>query len=315
MFQPPFVHLRLHSEYSVTDSVVRLNDVVAAAAGDHMPALALTDLGNVFGLIKFYLAARKRGIKPIVGCDVWIENAAARDKPHRLLLLCQTRAGYRNLCELVTRAYRENQHHGRAELKPEWFAASSEGLIVLSGAHLGDVGAALLAGNHEHAAELARAWAGLFPQRYYLELQRLKQAPDGALIETCVQHTLQLASDLKLPVVATHPVQFLQPDDFTAHETRVCIAEGYALADQRRPRRFSPEQYFKSQSEMRELFADIPQALANTAEIAKRCNVARNRKAAVAAVSGSRRHGSRVVSSSLCARRAGTETQNPLSES
>jgi DNA polymerase-3 subunit alpha len=274
MFQTPFVHLRLHSEYSVTDSVVRLNDLVAATVGDQMPALALTDLGNVFGLVKFYQAARNSGIKPIIGCDVWIENAATHDKPYRLLLLCQTRAGYRNLCELVTRAYRENQRHGRAELKTEWFSSvSTEGLIVLSGAHLGDVGAMLLAGNHEHAEELARDWAKLFPQRYYLELQRLKQAPDGTLIETCVQHTLQLASDLKLPVVATHPVQFLQPGDFTAHETRVCIAEGYALADQRRPRRFSPDQYFKSQSEMRELFADIPQALANTVEIAKRCNV------------------------------------------
>jgi len=274
MFQPPFVHLRLHSEYSVTDSVVRLNDVVAAAAGDHMPALALTDLGNVFGLIKFYEAARKRGIKPIVGCEVWIENASARDQPHRLLLLCQTRAGYRNLCELVTRAYRENQYHGRAELKREWFdAAAAEGLIALSGAHLGDVGAALLAGNAGQAERLANGWAQAFPQRYYLELQRLPQAPDGAQIETCVQHTLQLASKLKLPVVATHPVQFLKPDDFTAHETRVCIAEGYTLADQRRPRRFSAGQYFKSQPEMRELFADIPQALANAAEIAKRCNV------------------------------------------
>ena len=274
MSKPPFVHLRLHSEYSVTDSVVRLDGAVAAAADDGMPALALTDLGNVFGLVKFYQAARQSGVKPVVGCEVWIENAAARDKPHRLLLLCQTRAGYRNLCELVTRAYRENHHHGRAELKREWFGvAAAEGLIALSGAHLGDVGSALLAGNSGHAAELARAWAQIFPQRYYLELQRLPQAPDSALIETCVQHTLQLASELKLPAVATHPVQFLKAGDFTAHEARVCIAEGYTLADPRRPRRFSPEQYFKSQSEMQELFADVPQALANTAEIAKRCNV------------------------------------------
>ncbi len=271
----PFVHLRLHSEYSVTDGIVRLDDAVAAAVADGMPALALTDLANVFGIIKFYQAARSRGLKPIIGCDVWIENEADRDKPGRLLLLCQSRAGYRNLCELLTRAYRSNQHRGRAELKKEWFAApAGDGLIALSGAHCGDVGLALLAGNRRHALELAREWAALFPRRYYLELQRLQQAPGaGSPLENCVQQSLQLASELKLPVAATHPVQFLQPDDFKAHEARVCIAEGYKLADQRRPRHFGPDQYFKTQAEMAQLYADIPQALDNTIEIAKRCNL------------------------------------------
>ena len=269
----PFVHLRLHSEYSVTDGIVRLDDAVAAAAGDGMPALALTDLANVFGMVKFYQAARSRGLKPIIGCDVWIENEADRDKPARLLLLCQSRAGYRNLCELLTRAYRSNQYRGRAELKRGWFAAAAaEGLIALSGAHHGDVGAALLAGNHKHALALAKEWAALFPRRYYLELQRLQNGA-ATQLENCVQQTLQLASRLKLPVVATHPIQFLQADDFKAHEARVCIAEGYKLSDQRRPRSFSADQYFKTQTEMALLFADIPQALANSAEIARRCNL------------------------------------------
>src|SRR5688572_2073495 len=276
MHHAPYVHLRLHSEYSVTDGIVRIDDAVAAAVADGMPALALTDLANVFGMVKFYQAARANGIKPIIGCDVWIENGTDRDKPHRLLLLCQSRAGYRNLCELLTHAYRSNQYRGRAELKREWFAApAAAGLIALSGAHLGDVGQALLAGNHPHATRLASEWASLFPQRYYIELQRLPQAPGGgATLEHCVQQSLHLASELRLPVVATHPVQFLQPDDFRAHEARVCIAEGYMLADQRRPKRFSPEQYFKTQAEMAELYADIPQALANSVEIAKRCNLA-----------------------------------------
>ena len=276
MSMPPFVHLRLHSEYSVIDGIVRLDDAIEAAAADGMPALALTDLANVFGMVKFYRAARNRGLKPVIGCDVWIENETDRDKPHRLLLLCQTRAGYRNLCELLTRAYRSNQYRGRAELGKAWFTErAGDGLLALSGAHLGDVGQALLAGNYPHAAALAREWAALFPQRYYVELQRLPQAPgSGTPLEHCVQQSLQLASELKLPVVATQPVQFLKPDDFRAHEARVCIAEGYVLADQRRPRRFSAEQYFKSQSEMAALFADIPQALANTLEIAKRCNLA-----------------------------------------
>jgi DNA polymerase-3 subunit alpha len=274
MSQLQFVHLRLHSEYSVTDGIVRLDDAVAAAVNDGMPALALTDLANVFGMVKFYQAARAQGLKPLIGCDAWIENDADRDKPCRLLLLCQSRAGYRNLCELLTRAYRSNQHRGRAELKREWFAApAGDGLIALSGAHYGDVGLALLAGNHKHAVEHARGWAALFPRRYYLELQRLPHSA-AAQVENCVQQSLQLASELKLPVVATHPVQFLKPDDFRAHEARVCIAEGHVLSDQRRPKRFSPDQYFKTQAEMAGLFADIPQALANTVEIAKRCNLA-----------------------------------------
>ena len=270
---PPFVHLRLHSEYSVTDGLVCLDDAVDAAVDAGMPALALTDLANVFGMVKFYQGARRRGLKPIIGCDVWIENQTDRDKPHRLLLLCQSRAGYRNLCDLLTRAYRVNQYRGRGELKKEWFAApAADGLIALSGAHHGDVGSALLAGNYEQAALFARAWAEFFPQRYYLELQRLRSA-GAPPTENCVQRSLQLASSLKLPVVATHPVQFLKPEDFRAHEARVCISEGYVLADQRRPKRFCADQYFKSQDEMGELFADVPQALANSVEIAKRCNL------------------------------------------
>ena len=149
MSTPSFVHLRLHSEYSVSDGIVRLDDAVAAAVANGMPALALTDLANVFGMVKFYQAARGAGLKPVIGCDVWLENETDRDKPHRLLILCQSRVGYRNLSELLTRAYRANQYRGRAELKKEWFAApAGDGLIALSGAHHGDVGAALLAGNY-----------------------------------------------------------------------------------------------------------------------------------------------------------------------
>ena len=122
---PSFVHLRLHSEYSVSDGIVRLDDAVGAALADSMPALALTDLANMFGMVKFYQEARGKGLKPVIGCDIWVENAVDRDKPHRLLLLCQSRAGYRNLSELLTRAYRTNQYRGRAEFKREWFGASA----------------------------------------------------------------------------------------------------------------------------------------------------------------------------------------------
>jgi DNA polymerase-3 subunit alpha len=270
MPQPSFVHLRLHSEFSVVDGIVRLEDAVARAAADGMGALALTDLANVFGMVDFYKAARKAGIKPIVGCDVWITNEAERDKPHRLLLLVRSREGYLRLSELLTRAYRENQHRGRAELRREWLANGGAGaLIALSGAFSGDVGAALTQGNLLAAEKLARDWAAAFPGAYYLELQRAGAAQTDAYIA----NALALAGRTGLPVVATHPVQFLEPEEFKAHEARVCIAEGYVLADQRRPRAYTPECYFKSQGEMARLFADLPEALENSVEIARRCNL------------------------------------------
>ena len=277
---PSFVHLRLHSEYSIVDGIVRLEEAVKAAAADGMPALALTDLANVFGMVKFYQEARAAGVKPVIGCDIWLENESDRDKPFRMLLLCQSRAGYLRLCELVTRAYRGNQYRGRAEFKKSWFAqGGSEGLIALSGAHHGDLGQALAADNDKQAQRLAREWHELFPGRYYIELQRLGkngtvQGAASVPVETYVQRALALASTLKLPVVATHPVQFIKRDDFRAHEARVCIAQGYTLSDQRRPRQHSPEQYFKTQAEMAQAFRDVPQALANSVEIAKRCNLA-----------------------------------------
>ena len=266
---PSFVHLRLHSEFSITDGIVRIDHAVARAAGDGMPALAITDLANVFGMVKFFRAARDAGLKPLIGCDLWLTNGAERDKPYRVLLLVQSRAGYLRLSELLSRAWLENGHRGRGEVCKSWFSAGTEGLICLSGALHGDVGGALLQGNLAQGQRLAGEWAELFPGRYYLELQRAG-APQT---ETHNQGALRLAAMLKLPVVATHPVQFLEPGDFSAHEARVCIAEGYVLADQRRPRRFTPQSYFKSQAEMAKAFADIPEALANSVEIARRCSL------------------------------------------
>jgi DNA polymerase-3 subunit alpha len=270
MSAPQFVHLRLHSEYSISDGSVRLDDAVARAVQDGMPALALTDLANLFGLVKFYKAACGSGIKPVVGCDLWVTNEQERDKPFRLLLLCQDREGYRRLCELLSRAYAGNQHRGRAEVKKSWFLElGGEGLIALSGAAAGDVGHALLADNDSGAELAARSWAQLFPGRFYVELQRTG-APNE---DTYVGKAVSLAARLRLPVVATHPVQFLAPEEFKAHEARVCISQGYVLADRRRPRRFTAEQYFKTQAQMAQLFADLPAALANSVEIARRCSL------------------------------------------
>jgi len=270
MPDPEFIHLRLHSEYSISDGIMRIDDAVQRAVADAMPALALTDLSNLFGMVKFYQAARGKGVKPIVGCDVWVSNDTDRDRPGRLLLLAQNRDGYRRLSELLTRAYRENMYRGRAELRQAWFGETgTTGLIALSGAHLGDAGQALLAGNSDAAHAAASRWAALFPERYYLEIQRSGHAD----AENCLQATLPLALALDLPVVATHPVQFPERDDFKAHEARVCIAEGALLGDRRRPRMFTEEQYFKTQVEMAALFADIPEALVNSVEIAKRCSL------------------------------------------
>lgn len=269
---PAFIHLRLHSEYSILDSTIRINDVVSKAAADHMPALALTDLSNFFGLVKFYQSAYKNGIKPILGCDVWITNESDRNKPIRLLLLCQSYSGYLLLSRLLSRAYRENQYHGRAEIKESWFNSSkwgTQGLVALSGARLGDIGLSILQNNLQQAEILIRKWANLFPDRFYIEIQRDGHANEAIL----VQQSLIFAKKYNLPVVATQAVQFLNSEDYRAHEARVCIAEGYTLEDKRRPRNFTEQQYFKTQAEITQLFADIPSALTNTIEIAKRCNL------------------------------------------
>ncbi|MDN2716158.1 DNA polymerase III subunit alpha [Janthinobacterium sp. SUN120] len=279
---PAFVHLRVHSEYSIVDGLVRIDDVVKAAAKDKQVALAVTDLSNLFGMVKFYKEARGKGIKPIVGVDVWITNDDNREKPSRLLLLAKNRMGYLQLCELLSTAWLTNQYKGRAELRIEWLQAlatntyelypgesAANGLIVLSGAHFGDVGTAIENGNLALAERNAQRWAEIFPGHFYVEIQRGGQANQ----EAQVRHAVALAAKLGLPVVATHPVQFISPEEFIAHEARTCIAEGEMLANAKRVKRFNDSQRFLSQADMAELFADLPAALANSVEIAKRCNL------------------------------------------
>ncbi|KAF1055964.1 MAG: DNA polymerase III subunit alpha [Burkholderia gladioli] len=270
MSDPRFVHLRVHSEFSIADGIVRLDDLVKAAVADGQGALALTDLGNAFGLVRFYQEARGKGVKPIAGCDVWITNHYDRDKPSRLLLLVRDKAGYLNLCELLSKAWLTNQCRGRAEVDAQWLESElGQGLLALSGAQQGDIGLALAAGNLEAARRHAQRWSRVFPGGFYIELQRYGQP--GA--EAYVQEAAKLAAELKLPVVATHPLQFMGDDDFTAHEARVCISEGDILANPRRQKRFTTDQCFRTQAEMAALFADIPSAVQNTVEIAKRCNL------------------------------------------
>lgn len=264
-----FVHLRAHTEFSVVDGTLRIDDLVDSAAADRQGALAVTDLSNLFGAVKFYNAARRKGIKPILGADVWLEPDVPGQGATRLLLLVQDKPGYLNLCEILSRAWLSNVQRGQAWVKWEWLREQGAGLIALSGAGEGAVGQALLAGDTERARSLARRLAGLFPRRFYLELQRAGLPGH----ETQVRAAVPLAAELGLPVVATHPVQFLTPEDYEAHEARVCIAEGEALGNPKRIKRFGREQYFKTRAQMTALFADIPSALANAVQIARRCNL------------------------------------------
>ena len=264
-----FVHLRTHTEYSVVDGTLRIDDACGTAAGDGQVALAITDLSNLFGAVKLYSKARSKGIKPIIGADVWMEPEGSEKVPSRLLLLVQNQQGYLHLSELLARAWTQEIHRTHACLRWDWLQELGEGLIVLSGADAGGVGSALLSGDVARAQAHAERLSASFPDRFYIEVQRAGLPTNEAHVRAAVP----LAARLGLPVVATHPVQFLVPEDFEAHEARVCIAEGETLTNPRRIKRFTREQYFKSQAEMEALWADLPSAVANTVEIAKRCNL------------------------------------------
>jgi len=268
-----FVHLRLHTEFSIVDGTNRIDETVKAAAGDHQPALAITDLNNLFGAIKFYKEARGAGVKPIVGAEILVQGLGKDPAAlSRLIVLVQNKQGYLNLCELLARAWTRNVVKAQGACKLEWLRELGEGMIALSGAQAGAVGQALVQGDAQRATDAALELAAVFPHRFYLEVQRAGRTDDEAHVAAAVQ----LAARLNLPVVATHPVQFTREDDYEAHEARVCIAEGEILANPRRTRRFTREQYFKSQAQMEQLFADLPSAIANTFEIAKRCNLVLN---------------------------------------
>ncbi len=264
-----FVHLRLHTEYSLVDGLVRVKPLVKAVAGLRMPAVAVTDQGNMCSLVKFYKAAMGAGVKPICGADVWLASRSEDGPLTRMTLLAMNAKGYRNLTELVSRGFVEGQRNGEVILERDWVKEASDGLIALSGAKEGEVGHALLSGETALAEALLTEWREVFPDRFYLEVQRTARVNDEEHLHAAVA----LASRLGAPLVATNDVRFLKQDDFEAHETRVCIGEGRTLDDPRRPRNYSDQQYLKTAEEMWELFGDLPEALENTVEIAKRCNI------------------------------------------
>ncbi|EXJ16560.1 DNA polymerase III subunit alpha [Imhoffiella purpurea] len=266
---PSFVHLHLHSEYSLVDGLVRIKPLAKAVVKAGMPAVAVTDQGNLFSLVRFYKAAVGAGVKPIAGADLWVRDPADPNRPHRLVLLVQDATGYLNLTRLISRSYVEGQHLGMPQLDPDWIPEAAEGLIALSGGLRGDVAQALLKGADEEAERRLDHWLGVFGDRYYLELIRTGREQEGELIEMSVDMAIRHG----VPVVATNDVRFIARSDFEAHEARVCIYEGRTLDDPRRPRGYSEEQYLRTPEEMAELFADLPEALENSVEIAKRCNL------------------------------------------
>ena len=265
----PFVHLRLHSEYSLVDGLIRIKPLAAKVAELGMPAVALTDFNNFFGLVKFYKACQANGVKPILGADMLVLNENGEGNATQLVLLVADQTGYQNLTKLLSKAYQEGQRQGVPTIKRSWLTASSDGLIALSGGRNGDIGVALISGRRAEAEQLLLDYMQLFSNRFYLELQRTGRADE----EDYLHEAVGLAAQYSCPVVATNDVRFTQADEFEAHEARVCIHEGRALDDPRRERRFSEQQYLRSAEEMVELFADIPEALQNSVEIAKRCTL------------------------------------------
>ncbi len=269
MSQPKFVHLRIHSEYSVIDGLVRLEPLMEHMVNANMPALALTDQMNLFAAVKFYKAARAKGLKAIFGCDIWLENPKDAKAPFLCTLLCQNQQGYQHLTQLISRAYQAEQPHGIPQVKREWLPIYQEGLILLSGGMQGDIGQALLQEDLASAKAQLKFWKETFPDRFYIELQRIGRENE----EHYIQRAIALAQQEYLPVVATNDIRFLEQTDYLAHDVRVCIHRGEQLADPRRKKDYTQQQYLRSTLEMQQLFSDIPQALENTVEIAKRCNV------------------------------------------
>ncbi|MCU1715829.1 DNA polymerase III subunit alpha [Pseudomonas sp. 5P_3.1_Bac2] len=264
-----FVHLRLHTEFSLVDGLVRVKPLIKAVAAAGMPAVAVTDMSNMCSLVKFYKAAMGGGIKPICGADIWLASADEDGPLTRMTLLAMNAKGYRNLTELVSRGWSDGQSNDLVIIQRDWVKAAADGLIALSGAREGEVGLALLGGEPGKAEALLQEWLAVFPERFYLEVQRTNRVNDEEYLHAAVA----LGDKFGAPLVATNDVRFIKQDDFAAHETRVCIGEGRSLDDPRRPRTYSDQQYLKSPAEMAELFNDLPDALANTVEIAKRCNI------------------------------------------
>ncbi|MGV3003048.1 DNA polymerase III subunit alpha [Vibrio sp.] len=269
MSDPKFVHLRVHSDYSMVDGLSKVPPLVKKVAELNMPAMALTDFTNLCGLVKFYSTAHGCGIKPIIGADFTVQSPDFADELTKITVLAKNNIGYNNLTLLISEAYQRGHVQHQPVIDKEWLVNHKEGLIILSGGRAGEVGRALLKGNQPLVERCIDFYQEHFPDHFYLELTRTGRADE----ESYLHFALDIAEQYDLPVVATNEVVFLSADEFDAHEIRVAIHDGYTLEDPRRPKNYSSQQYLRTEEEMCELFKDIPEALQNSVEIAKRCNV------------------------------------------
>lgn len=269
MAEPRFVHLRVHSDYSMIDGLAKIGPLVKRAAALGMPALAVTDFTNLCGLVKFYGSAHGAGIKPIIGADFCVQSDMLGDELAQLTVLAKNNQGYQNLTLLISEAYQRGYGPAGPTIDRDWLIKHREGLILLSGGRMGDVGKFLVRGNQSLVDQCLDFYQEYFPDSYYLELIRTGR-PDE---ENYLHAAVALATARSLPVVATNDVRFIDESDFDAHEIRVAIHDGFTLVDPKRPKNYSPQQFMRDEEQMCELFADIPEALINSVEIAKRCNV------------------------------------------
>ncbi len=262
-----FVHLGIHSEYSITDSIVRIKPLIKAAAADDQRALALTDLSNLYATVKFYRACLGAGIKPIIGSEIIMDN-----EDTRLVLLAMDNEGYQNITRIVSLGFTEGRadvaNHGVPVVERRHVLEHAAGVIVLF-TEKSDVGQALVSSMPEKADELLTEWQAQFDDRLYFAIKRTNRSGEDAFIKAAIHS----GAKHRIPIIAHNDVRFLEQDDFDAHEARVCIAGSYVLADPNRPRLYSDEQYLKTQAQMAQLFADIPQVIDNTLRLATRCNV------------------------------------------
>jgi len=262
---PSFVHLHCHSEFSLIDSTLRIDEMIDQCLALGLPAIAINDNCNMFALVKFFKAAEAKGIKPIAGADLYL--AEPTQSPSRLTFLCQNQQGYLSLSRLISRAYLEGHRGDFVSIQSDWLQHDNQGLIMIVGRD-SLLGQQIASGKTEHVKQTLTEWKRQFGNRLYIEITRTER--DGEKDFNAA--AISLAAEYDLPLLASNDVRFLEREDFAAHEARVCISSGRVLDDPKRPRDYSAEQYLKSPEEMQELFSDIPEALQNTVELAKRCN-------------------------------------------
>ena len=263
-----FIHLHLHTEYSLVDGLIRINELAATAESMNIPAIAVTERNNVFSAVKFYRAMSSHGIKPIIGAEINLASKA-KDEFSNVLLLCQHIDGYKNLSQLITKSYTEGQHLGNPIVYMDWLESYNDGLIIIDCAENGYLSKSSIHDDISIVEKKIEKWLSIFSDRFYLELQRVGKSDQDNLIN----NTIDISNKFNIPLVATNNVRFLDEMSYEAHEARVCIQESFTLDDPRRPRHYTSQQYLRSQKEMGELFSDIPESLTNTLKIAQRCNI------------------------------------------